>query len=171
MQFFKELRILYKIYAILTVALLSFAINLAISLTSISKNQILLEEVQNTAIHLVNLTSENLTSWQRIDESYTQSVSFGDEDLIEDASLLVNSLLTSIEKIHSLKADFSDAQSLKSHITKYNMIAKEISLGFINEEIDFQALREKSNKKQILLKRLVKFYYLISKQLPLSLTA
>ncbi len=147
MQFFKELRILYKIYAILTVALLSFAINLAISLTSISKNQVLLEEVQNTAIHLVNLTSENLTSWQRIDESYTQSVSFGDEDLIDDASLLVNSLLTSIEKIHSLKDNFSDAQSLKLHISKYNAIAKEISLGFINEEIDFQSAQGKIKQK------------------------
>lgn len=152
MQFFRELKILYKIYTILAIALLSFVINLSISISSISKNQILLKSMQDTAIHLVNLSSENVTTWQRIDESYTQSVSFADEDLINDAVQLINGLLKNLDSIKHLKPEFSDISSLKAKVQQYNVLAKEISEGFINETIDFQAAQGKIDKKAQLFK-------------------
>ena len=103
MRFFKELGIFHKIIAILAVAILTFVVNLAINISSISKNQVILKSVQNTAIHLVNLTSENVTVWQRIDEIYTQSVSFGDEDLITQAGNMYNSYIANVDKIKALE--------------------------------------------------------------------
>jgi methyl-accepting chemotaxis protein len=145
MNFFKSLPIFHKILAILAIAILSFAINLLINITAISKNQIVLKKIQNTTIHLVNLTSENVSNWQRIDEVYNQSVSFGDEELIAQATQLVTVLADNLKRISSLESSFSDTSKLVSLSKEYNDIARNISIGFINEEIDFQATATKNS--------------------------
>ncbi len=147
MQFFRKLKILYKIYTILAIALLSFIINLSINISAISKNQTLLKSMQDTAIHLVNLTSENVTTWQRIDESYTQSVSFADEDLITDAATLFSALSTNLDKINNLKSDFTNTRELKTLANEYNDLAKAISQGFINGTLDFQSAQANIQSK------------------------
>jgi len=139
MQIFKRFKIFHKIIAILAVAILSFVVNLAINISAISKNQVLLQTLENTSIHLVNLTSENFTAWQRIDELYTQSVSFGDEDLIEGANTALESLLLNLQKIKTLDGNFSDINQLITKANKYNAISKKMSLDFINGAIDFQS--------------------------------
>ncbi|MBA6232120.1 MULTISPECIES: methyl-accepting chemotaxis protein [unclassified Colwellia] len=145
MNFFKSLPIFHKILAILAIAILSFAINLLINITAISKNQIVLKTIQNTTIHLVNLTSENVSNWQRIDEIYNQSVSFGDEELIAQATQLVTVLADNLKRISSLESSFSDTSKSVSLSKEYNDIARNISIGFINEEIDFQATATKNS--------------------------
>lgn len=145
MKFFKELPIFHKILAILAIAILSFVINLLINITAISKNQILLQKIQNTTIHLVNLTSENVSTWQRVDELYNQSVSFGDEELIDQASQLVTVLTGNLTRIDSLEPSFSDTSTLVSLSNEYNDIARKISAGFIKEEIDFQLASTKTS--------------------------
>lgn len=145
MNFFKSLPIFHKILAILAIAILSFVINLLINITAISKNQILLKTIQNTTIHLVNLTSENVSNWQRIDEIYNQSVSFGDEELISQATQLVTVLADNLKRISSLESSFSDTSKLVSLSKEYNDIARKISIGFINEEIDFQSPATKNS--------------------------
>ncbi|ALO34178.1 hypothetical protein CMT41_05095 [Colwellia sp. MT41] len=147
MFFFRKLKIFHKIIAILAIAILSFVVNLVINISAISKNQILLESLQHTAIHLVTLTSENATSWQRVDELYTQSVSFGDEDLIEDAGDSFISLVDSLAKISALDASFSPVELITKQAQHYNRLANEISVAFINEEIDFQAAKGKIDIK------------------------
>lgn len=139
MRIFRGFKIFHKIIAILAVAILSFAVNLAINISAISKNQVLLKTLEDTSIHLVNLTSENVTTWRRIDELYTQSVSFGDEDLIEGANAALASLLANLEKIKSLDAEFTNIDKLTVKANKYNTIANKISLDFINGDIDFQS--------------------------------
>jgi len=149
---FKNLKIFHKIIAILAVAILSFVVNLALNISAISKNQIILKTIQNTSIKLVNLTSENVTAWQRIDELYTQSVSFGDEDLLTDASDAHKELLTNLNKISSLDASFSNIQQLTSKANQYNTIAGKISLDFINEEVDFESAQGAIERKSALFK-------------------
>lgn len=139
MQVFKKLKIFHKIIAILAIAIISFAVNLAVNISAISKNQVLLQTLENTSIHLVNLTSENVTAWQRIDELYTQSVSFGDEDIIEDAGAALENLLSNLQTIKTLDNTFANITQLTSKANEYNTIAKKISLDFINDEIDFQS--------------------------------
>ncbi len=143
MQFFSRLKIFHKILAILAVAILSFVVNLVINVTAISKNQVLLKSMQNTAIHLVNLTSENVTAWQRTDEFYTQSVSFGDEDLITAANDALEKIIINLKRIKSLDPSFSQIDRLIGQANEYHSIANEISKGFINEEIDFQSAQGK----------------------------
>ncbi|GLX79625.1 hypothetical protein tinsulaeT_29650 [Thalassotalea insulae] len=147
MQFFSRLKIFHKILAILAVAILSFVVNLVINVSAISKNQQLLKSMQDTAIHLVNLTSENVTAWQRTDEFYTQSVSFGDEDLITAANESLEKIITNLKRVKSLDPSFSLIDKLISQANQYHSIANEISTGFINEEIDFQAAQGKINIK------------------------
>lgn len=149
---FKNLKIFHKIIAILAVAILSFVVNLALNISAISKNQIILKTIQHTSIKLVNLTSENVTAWQRIDELYTQSVSFGDEDLLTDASDAHKELLTNLNKISSLDASFSNIQQLTSKANQYNTIAGKISLDFINEEVDFESAQGTIERKSALFK-------------------
>jgi len=147
MQFFKELKIFHKIITILAVAVLSFVVNLAINISAISKNQVLLETIENTSIHLVNLTSENITTWKRVDELYTQSVSFGDEDLLDDASSALERLLLNLQKIESLDASFSNIEQLKKQTSEYNELASKISIDFINGEADITSMQGTIDKK------------------------
>lgn len=149
---FKKLKIFHKIIAILAVAILSFVVNLVINISAISKNQILLQTIEHTSINLVNLTSENVTAWQRIDELYTQSVSFGDEDLLADAGTAFDNLLANLNKIQALDPKFSNISLLLNKATEYNTIASKISLGFINEEVDFQSAQGSIEKKSNLFK-------------------
>lgn len=150
MQFFKSLKIFHKIMAILAIAFIAFSLNLVITINAISKNQTLLTTMQDTAIHLVNLTSENETAWQRIDELYTQSVSFGDEDLLEDAQESFDLLVTNLTKIRNLDSNFANINGVTNDAKEYNEIAQEISQGFINEEIDFASAQGKIEKKSSL---------------------
>lgn len=147
MSIFKKLPIFYKILAILAIAILSFVVNLIININAISTNQRLLNTIENTTIHLVNLTSENVTRWQRIDEVYTQSVSFGDEDLIEQAEEMFGSLITNFKRIESLDSSFTGINNLIIETKAYNNISKNISLAFINDEIDFQSAKPKIEEK------------------------
>ncbi|WP_286262643.1 methyl-accepting chemotaxis protein [Thalassotalea atypica] len=137
MNFFKKLNIFTKILAILAIALLSFIVNLAINITAISENQILLKSVKDKAIHLVNVTSENVTLWNRVDEIYTQSVTFNDEDLIADANEVFQKFITNLKKIETLDGEFSDTEKAITASTYYNKLASEISVGLINETLDF----------------------------------
>ncbi|MBU2893779.1 methyl-accepting chemotaxis protein [Colwellia sp. D2M02] len=150
MNFFRKLPILYKILAILVIAILSFVVNLIININAISTNQRLLNTIENTTIHLVNLTSENVTRWQRIDEVYSQSVSFADEDLIAQAGTMLESLIENFKRIDSLDSSFSDINKTIEQSQKYNVISKDISEAFINETIDFQAAQPKIKEKTAL---------------------
>ena len=147
MSIFKKLPIFYKILAILAIAILSFVVNLIININAISTNQRLLNNIENTTIHLVNLTSENVTRWQRIDEVYTQSVSFGDEDLIEQAEEMFGRLIANYKRIESLDSSFTGINNLIKESKAYNSISKNISLAFINDEIDFQSAKPKIEEK------------------------
>jgi methyl-accepting chemotaxis protein len=102
----------------------------------------------------VNLTSENVTSWQRIDEVYTQSVSFGDEDLTEQANQRFGKLLDNFKRIDSLNKKFSNIASLSSLGQEYNKIAKSISLAFINEEVDFESAQKSIEKKSSIFEKI-----------------
>ena len=147
MSFFKKLPIFYKILAILAIAILSFLVNLIININAISTNQRLLNNIENTTIHLVNLTSENVSRWQRIDEVYSQSVSFADEDLIEQAEEMFGNLTANFKRVASLDSSFTNINDLTKNSAEYNKISKNISLAFINEEIDFQAAQPKIEEK------------------------
>jgi len=147
MNFFKKLPIFHKIIAILAIAILSFVVNLVININAIAKNQLLLKNIQHTTIHLVNLTSENVNMWQHIDDIYSQSVSFGDEDLVEQASELLAKLTANLKRIDSLDQAFSNIDSINKQSQEYNTITKKISMGFINEEIDFQSTSAQSDIK------------------------
>lgn len=147
MNFFKKLPIFHKILAILAIAVLSFVVNLSINISSISKNQVLLATLQETTIHLVNYTSENVNAWRRIDEIYTQSVSFGDEDLIADGEKLLTLVTGNLNNINALDQKFTDASNLLALSARYNTLSKEISLGFLNETLDFESAKDKIDVK------------------------
>lgn len=147
MQFFSRLKIFQKILVVLAIAVLSFVVNLTINITAINKNQMLLNKVQSTSIHLANLTSENVSLWRRLDEVYTQSVSFSDEDLLKDAASIFEHINENLTKMKQLDADFAAFSELEAITGKYNELAVEISSGFINGTIDFQAAQGKIQEK------------------------
>ena len=147
MLFFKRLRIFHKIIAILAIAVLIFVVNLVININAIAKNQVLLEKVAQVSIHLVNLTSENVTLWQRLDEIYTQSVSFSDEDLLNDAGTVYQQLTANIIKITQLAPELTVYRGIKDNMGKYNTLSDEISRGFIEGSADFEALTPKIETK------------------------
>ncbi|WP_281557112.1 HAMP domain-containing methyl-accepting chemotaxis protein [Thalassomonas sp. RHCl1] len=156
MLFFKRLRIFHKIIAILAIAVLIFVVNLIININAIAKNQVLLERVAQVSIHLVNLTSENVTLWQRLDEIYTQSVSFSDEDLLTDAGTTYQLLSANVKKISELAPELTAYRGIKDNMGKYNALSDEITRGFIEGSADFEALTPKIEVKSTLFSQVEK---------------
>lgn len=152
MKLFSRLKIFHKILAILIVGFLAFIINLTLNISAISKNQKLLEEIKNETIHLANYTSENNFLFKQLDETYSQSVTFSDEDLVnEDANNLAVTLFDNLKKVKQLSKD-SNIDDLVSNITEYKKLSDTIALSMISGEADFSAIQSQAKVKGDLFK-------------------
>jgi|GEM_PF-5013018 len=85
MNFFNNISIFKKVIAIFILAVIIFALNLSISVISINKNRTTLNYMEQQVYQRVELANQNVFFIQRLDELYTQSVSFADEDLLTNA--------------------------------------------------------------------------------------
>lgn len=79
MNFFNDISIFKKVIAIFILAVIIFALNLSISVISINKNRTTLNYMEQQVYQRVELANQNVFFIQRLDELYTQSVSFADE--------------------------------------------------------------------------------------------
>lgn len=152
MKLFSQLKIFQKILAILIIGFLAFIINLAINISAISKNQKLLEEIKNETIHLANYTSENNFLFKQLDEIYSQSVTFSDEDLVnEDANKVATTLFENLKKVKQLSKD-SSIDSLVNNVTEYKKLSDTIALSMISGDADFNEIQAQAKVKGDLFK-------------------
>lgn len=156
MDKFKNLSVFIKINVITAIALIALIVVIVLNATAISANNKNLDELKNSRYEIAQLSTANYFIINKIDELYTQAVSFGDEDLINSAgdqfSLLlenINSLLKLEQPSQRLKLN-----EFKSNLENYNEIAKEIVQGFIAGDVDFAIIQEKSKVKADLFERL-----------------
>ncbi|MCG7535061.1 HAMP domain-containing methyl-accepting chemotaxis protein [Pseudoalteromonas sp. OOF1S-7] len=145
----KNLSISKKIHALTIVAVAAFVVLVMINYTSLLENQRSLDELENQTYKLLILTSKNVTTMQTIDETYTQSVTFGDAELIEKAQTMSAELRESLSQIPALNDNFPTASTIDD-IQEYESIAKNIASSMLDGTADFSTLPQKANQKRAL---------------------
>ncbi|TMP28241.1 chemotaxis protein [Pseudoalteromonas rubra] len=143
----KNLSISKKIHALTVVAVAAFVVLVMINYTSLLENQRSLDELENQTYKLLILTSKNVTTMQVIDETYTQSVTFGDAELIEKAQNMSAELLDSLRQIPALNDNFPTASTIDD-IRAYETIARNIASSMLDGTADFSTLPQKANQKR-----------------------
>lgn len=145
----KNLSVFIKVNVITVIAMLALITVLILNALAISENNKSLDELKDKRYLIAQYSTANSFIINRIDERYTQAVTFGDEDLITSAGEQYNLLIENIEKIESLDNPSNSRllEKFKSDLQSYNVIAKDIVKGFINESLDFSVIQQKSKVK------------------------
>ena len=149
MNNFRNLSVFIKINVITAIALLALVIVIVINAGAISANNDSLDELKDKYYRIALLSTGNSFLVNRIDELYTQAVSFSDEDLITSANNQYQTLLENIKKIENLDRGENSAalNRFKTNLAEYNSTANEIVKGFISGNVDFAIIQQKSKTK------------------------
>lgn len=149
MNKFKNLSVFIKINVITVIAMFALIVVLILNALAINENNKSLDELKDKRYLIAQYSTANSFIINRIDELYTQAVSFGDEDLITAAGEQYNLLVDNINKIEALDNATNSRllETFKAELKSYNKTAVEIVKGFINESLDFSVIQEKSKIK------------------------
>ncbi|MCL1067480.1 methyl-accepting chemotaxis protein [Shewanella olleyana] len=143
MNWFNNMSIFKKIGLIFVLSVIIFAVNLTISIVSINKNNDTMTFMQDKVAQRVELANQNVIYVQRLDELYTQAVSFADEDLIDNAVKTFDSLKKNINSLSSLDSEQSaNLSTLNSALTQYNDITYDLAKGMIDNSLDMSKIGE-----------------------------
>lgn len=154
MNKFKNLTIFTKILSIILVAMIAFLTNILINVNAISNNQALLSDLELNIKHRVNLSVQNSNLLLRADETFTQSITLSDEDILESARGYLQKLTSNVKKLQQLSPDNKQYAQYLFALAEYEKISNELSLGIINETIEFAAVGDSVNRKKDLYKKL-----------------
>ena len=156
MDKFKNLSVFLKINVITAIALLALILVIILNYSASVANSKSLDELKNKRYDIAKISTENSFIIAKIDELFTQAVSFGDEDLIGSAGEQYTMLSANIEKLKKLESSTNQSRlnKFKSLLTEYNDISVEIAQGFISGNMDFSAVQEKAKTKADLLQQI-----------------
>ncbi|CAM3999789.1 methyl-accepting chemotaxis protein [Pseudoalteromonas byunsanensis] len=143
---FKNMSISKKIHAITIVAVAAFIVLVMINYNSLLENQRSLDELENQTYKLLILTSENVTAMQNLDETYTQSVTFGDAELISKAAATQKKLTENLKQVPTLNSNFPTSKTVRD-LQEYGKIAKQIATSMIDGTADFAKLPQIAKQK------------------------
>lgn len=149
MDNFRNLSVFIKVNVITAIALVALVIVIVLNAVANSANSDNLDELKNKVYRIAQYSTANAFLVDRIDELYTQAVSFGDEDLIGSAEEQYQTLLSNISQIEALDEGENAAaiSRFKRNLNEYHNTAKEIVKGFISGDVDFTVIQEKSKAK------------------------
>lgn len=148
MNFFNDISIFKKVIAIFILAVIIFALNLSISVISINKNRTTLNYMEQQVYQRVELANQNVFFIQRLDELYTQSVSFADEDLLTNAGTMYESLRKNLQQLDSVDPSQANKLSnLSAKLTRYNNMTIKLAKGMLAGTIDMANIGQISQEK------------------------
>lgn len=155
MNKFQNLSVFIKINVITLIALIALVVVIVLNAIASQQNNENIDELKDRRYQIAKISTANSFIINRIDELYTQAVSFGDEELINTAEQEYQVLQTNIDQIKSLdKANQQKLIQFETTLAKYNEIAKAIVVAFISGNADFEVIQEQSKTKAELFKQL-----------------
>ena len=148
MNFFNDISIFKKVIAIFILAVIIFALNLSISVISINKNRTTLNYMEQQVYQRVELANQNVFFIQRLDELYTQSVSFADEDLLTNAGTMYESLRKNLQQLDNVDpSQANQLNNLSAKLTRYNDMTIKLAKGMLAGTIDMANIGQISQEK------------------------
>jgi len=148
MKWFTNLNIFWKVALILILAVGIFSINMLINVTAITKNRSELTLLRDKVYQQVELANENVILVQRVDELYTQAVSFADEDVVTNADNAFKVLTGNLEKLANIDTDSSSQlKAVLSNAQQYGKIAREVVTTMLAADADLSKVGDMSMAK------------------------
>lgn len=143
MKLLSRISISKKIYIIPIIGTFSFIVYLTLSTITANNNVKLLSDARDVQFPVVQYSKEVSVSIVRISELLNSAVATGEEDGIDSADNLAKEVRDLINKIGASHSKFNqDKSQLTQQFTDYFSQAKTLSLGMINETIDYSKLPE-----------------------------
>ncbi|KAF7765763.1 hypothetical protein PUND_a1491 [Pseudoalteromonas undina] len=143
---FKNLSITKKIHAITSIAIIAFLVIVLVNYFAMNENRISLDEMEKSSYKVAKLTLANVSILEKLDELYTQAVTFGEQDLVTKASETYLQLIMNIDAIETINASYINSDT-KTRLTNYEKISATIANGMVNGTADFSKIQQQAQLK------------------------
>jgi methyl-accepting chemotaxis protein len=143
---FQNLSITKKIHAITCIAVVAFIIMVLINFLAIDDNRASLDEMGNSSYKVVKLTSANVGLLEKLDELYTQAVTFGEQDLITKADDTYKTIESNINLIKQMSNGYISNDVVKE-LADFEKISATIANGMVNGTADFSKIQQQAQLK------------------------
>ena len=143
---FQNLSITKKIHAITCIAVVAFVVIVLINYLAMNDNKVSLDEMSNSSYKVVKITSQNVGLLEKLDELYTQAVTFGEQDLIVKADEVYQTLESNITLITQLNNSYIN-NDIINELSDYEKISSSIATGMVNGTADFSKIQQQAQLK------------------------
>lgn len=155
MAWFKDLKILYKLFLIVGLSIVAFGLNVFFSAQGLLSAQKDLVQLEKRLYLMVQLATVNSGLIERSDELYTQAVTINDEELLKAANETVKKLTENLSELLVLdKSERKNIEQIKSKIAEYSRVSTKIVENLLSQNPDFSTIGEESNKKNVVFKHI-----------------
>jgi methyl-accepting chemotaxis protein len=152
---FSDLSITKKIHAITSISVVVFLVSAIINYSAMVDNKHALDELQTTSYKVVQLATSNKYLLEKLDDLYTQAVTFGDGELVDKADITKAEIYDNLKELNRLDKSYQSGSEI-SHLNQYAEISSKIARGMIDGTADFskiqQDAKDKTAKYDVLLK-------------------
>lgn len=143
---FQNISITKKIHAITSVAVIAFIVIVLINYVAMDDNRDSLDELEKTSYQVVKLTSSNVVLLEKLDELYTQAVTFGEQELVDKAADTYIKLTANIDKITAISDNYIESH-VSGQLEDYSKLSSQIATGMINGTADFSKIQQQAQSK------------------------
>jgi len=143
---FQNLSITKKIHAITCIAVVAFVVIVLINYLAMNDNKVALDEMSSSSYKVVKITSANVVLLEKLDELYTQAVTFGEQDLIVKAEEVYQNIESNIALIAQLNSAYISSD-IVNELANYEKISSNIAIGMINGTADFSKIQQQAQLK------------------------
>ncbi|GAB0110377.1 hypothetical protein PA7559_16450 [Pseudoalteromonas distincta] len=117
-------------------------------------NKVSLDEMGSSSYKVVKLTSENVGLLEKLDELYTQAVTFGEQDLIVKADEVYKNLESNITQLSSSYIN----NDIVGELSDYEKISSNIASSMVNGTADFSKIQQQAQLKTNLYNSVLKSF-------------
>ncbi len=143
MQWFRNIKIKYKILLVAFVGVFGFSSYLVMNYQVTQANSDRLDAIRTIHFPLLERTDANLVRLDHIKDIWNSAVTTGDEDLVDDALVIAKKTREVFKEITSLDTkNSSDVSKLENKFKVYFSQSKKLTLGIIDETITGDNLKE-----------------------------
>lgn len=143
---FKNLSITKKIHAITCIAVAAFVIIVLVNYIAMNDNRASLDELEKSSYEVVKLTSSNVGLLEKLDELYTQAVTFGEPDLVESAAQTYKTINENLKNIIAINDTYVHDDT-KEKLKQYASISSTIASSMISGTADFSKIQQQAQQK------------------------
>ncbi|MBL4583447.1 MAG: methyl-accepting chemotaxis protein [Pseudomonadales bacterium] len=143
MKWFIDRSIRFKIWVIPVVASVGFVAYLLFNGSVNNQNADRLLQLSNAYYPVLELANSNIVNLDKAAELYTSAVSSGEEEMIDDAAETFENLYENLAKQKQLLPTHSESlEGIRIAVEQYADAATYISMGMMNEDIEFDPIAD-----------------------------